>query len=235
MEGPRWEGGPRWRVQGDGFKVMGPRSWVQGGRSKAGGPRWGGQGGEPSPHFWGRLELGPAPPPRRMRGGELFDFIAEKDSLSEDEAIAFLGQLLRGVEYLHARRIAHFDLKVPPGTPRPTPLGAPGVSVSCPASRAAGAPLAPPSHAGPVPAAREHHAAGEGRPPAPHQDHRLRAGPAPPGRRHLQEPLRDPPVHRWVPWGAPRQPLARGVQRRDASGWTPPASGRRGGDGVVPL
>ncbi|KAM6395153.1 death-associated protein kinase 2-like [Rhynochetos jubatus] len=44
-------------------------------------------------------------------GGELFDFIAEKEVLSEEEAIQFLGQILRGVEYLHARRIAHFDLK----------------------------------------------------------------------------------------------------------------------------
>ncbi|NXT78717.1 DAPK2 kinase, partial [Zapornia atra] len=44
-------------------------------------------------------------------GGELFDFIAEKEMLSEEEAIEFLGQILRGVEYLHARRIAHLDLK----------------------------------------------------------------------------------------------------------------------------
>ncbi|NXN65397.1 DAPK2 kinase, partial [Himantopus himantopus] len=49
--------------------------------------------------------------PRRISGGELFDFIAEKEMLSEEEAIEFLGQILRGVEYLHARRIAHFDLK----------------------------------------------------------------------------------------------------------------------------
>ncbi|XP_040981638.1 death-associated protein kinase 2-like isoform X2 [Aquila chrysaetos chrysaetos] len=44
-------------------------------------------------------------------GGELFDFIAEKEMLSEEEAIEFLGQILRGVEYLHAHHIAHFDLK----------------------------------------------------------------------------------------------------------------------------
>ncbi|XP_077645473.1 death-associated protein kinase 2 isoform X1 [Lonchura striata] len=31
--------------------------------------------------------------------------------LSEEEAIGFLGQILCGVEYLHARLIAHFDLK----------------------------------------------------------------------------------------------------------------------------
>lgn len=37
--------------------------------------------------------------------------------LSEEEAIEFLGQILCGVEYLHAHLIAHFDLKVPMGTP----------------------------------------------------------------------------------------------------------------------
>ncbi|NWS30685.1 DAPK2 kinase, partial [Polioptila caerulea] len=46
-----------------------------------------------------------------ISGGELFDFIAEKEMLSEEEAIQFLGQILCGVEYLHARLIAHFDLK----------------------------------------------------------------------------------------------------------------------------
>ncbi|NXM64625.1 DAPK2 kinase, partial [Illadopsis cleaveri] len=46
-----------------------------------------------------------------ISGGELFDFIAEKEILSEEEAIEFLGQILCGVEYLHARLIAHFDLK----------------------------------------------------------------------------------------------------------------------------
>ncbi|XP_050840285.1 death-associated protein kinase 2-like isoform X4 [Serinus canaria] len=47
----------------------------------------------------------------RISGGELFDFIAEKEMLSEEEAIEFLGQILSGVQYLHARLIAHFDLK----------------------------------------------------------------------------------------------------------------------------
>ncbi|POI23079.1 hypothetical protein CIB84_013173 [Bambusicola thoracicus] len=52
-----------------------------------------------------------------MRGGELFDFIAEKEMLSEEEAIEFLEQILLGVQYLHGRRIAHFDLKVPVQVP----------------------------------------------------------------------------------------------------------------------
>ncbi|XP_065509750.1 death-associated protein kinase 2-like isoform X2 [Caloenas nicobarica] len=46
-----------------------------------------------------------------IAGGELFDFIAEKEMLSEEEAIEFLGQILRGVRYLHSCRIAHLDLK----------------------------------------------------------------------------------------------------------------------------
>ncbi|NWH68833.1 DAPK2 kinase, partial [Geococcyx californianus] len=46
-----------------------------------------------------------------ISGGELFDFIAEKEMLSEEEAIEFLGQILRGVEYMHAHHVAHFDLK----------------------------------------------------------------------------------------------------------------------------
>uniref|UniRef100_A0A8D0L365 Death associated protein kinase 1 n=1 Tax=Sphenodon punctatus TaxID=8508 RepID=A0A8D0L365_SPHPU len=44
-------------------------------------------------------------------GGELFDFLAEKESLSEEEATEFLKQILNGVYYLHSLQIAHFDLK----------------------------------------------------------------------------------------------------------------------------
>ncbi|XP_025070161.1 death-associated protein kinase 2-like isoform X1 [Alligator sinensis] len=44
-------------------------------------------------------------------GGELFDFIAAKEMLTEAEAIEFLEQILRGVAYMHSRHIAHFDLK----------------------------------------------------------------------------------------------------------------------------
>uniref|UniRef100_A0A3Q3D3L7 non-specific serine/threonine protein kinase n=1 Tax=Hippocampus comes TaxID=109280 RepID=A0A3Q3D3L7_HIPCM len=46
-----------------------------------------------------------------VSGGELFDFLAEKESLSEEEATQFLKQILDGVHYLHSKRIAHFDLK----------------------------------------------------------------------------------------------------------------------------
>ncbi|XP_053134971.1 death-associated protein kinase 2-like [Hemicordylus capensis] len=46
-----------------------------------------------------------------IQGGELFDFIAEKEILSEEEAIEFLKQILQGVAYMHSCHIAHFDLK----------------------------------------------------------------------------------------------------------------------------
>ncbi|KAB5579662.1 hypothetical protein PHYPO_G00197550 [Pangasianodon hypophthalmus] len=46
-----------------------------------------------------------------VSGGELFDFLAEKESLSEEEATQFLKQILDGVHYLHSKHIAHFDLK----------------------------------------------------------------------------------------------------------------------------
>lgn len=48
----------------------------------------------------------------RVSGGELFDFLAQKESLSEEEATQFIKQILDGVNYLHAKKIAHFDLKV---------------------------------------------------------------------------------------------------------------------------
>ncbi|XP_071390504.1 death-associated protein kinase 2a [Centroberyx affinis] len=46
-----------------------------------------------------------------VSGGELFDFLAQKESLSEEEATQFIKQILEGVNYLHSRKIAHFDLK----------------------------------------------------------------------------------------------------------------------------
>uniref|UniRef100_A0A8C2T9X1 Death-associated protein kinase 2 n=1 Tax=Coturnix japonica TaxID=93934 RepID=A0A8C2T9X1_COTJA len=46
-----------------------------------------------------------------VSGGELFDFLAQKESLSEEEATRFIKQILDGVNYLHSKKIAHFDLK----------------------------------------------------------------------------------------------------------------------------
>lgn len=47
-----------------------------------------------------------------IKGGELFDFIAEKENLTETEAIEFMKQILEGVHYMHQKNIGHFDLKV---------------------------------------------------------------------------------------------------------------------------
>ncbi|CAH1798050.1 unnamed protein product [Owenia fusiformis] len=46
-----------------------------------------------------------------VSGGELFDFIAEKERLSEEEASAFVKQILLGIKHMHSKRIAHLDLK----------------------------------------------------------------------------------------------------------------------------
>jgi serine/threonine protein kinase len=51
-----------------------------------------------------------------VSGGELFDFLAQKESLSEEEATSFIKQILDGVNYLHTKKIAHFDLKVSKGS-----------------------------------------------------------------------------------------------------------------------
>lgn len=48
-----------------------------------------------------------------VSGGELFDFIAEKENLLESEAIEFMTQILEGLGFLHSKNIGHFDLKVP--------------------------------------------------------------------------------------------------------------------------
>ncbi|KAB0374954.1 hypothetical protein FD755_013446 [Muntiacus reevesi] len=58
-----------------------------------------------------------------VSGGELFDFLAQKESLSEEEATSFIKQILEGVNYLHAKKIAHFDLKVTPEIVNYEPLG----------------------------------------------------------------------------------------------------------------
>lgn len=47
-----------------------------------------------------------------VSGGELFDFIAEKENLLESEAIEFMKQILGGLGFMHSKNIAHFDLKV---------------------------------------------------------------------------------------------------------------------------
>ena len=48
-----------------------------------------------------------------VKGGDLFDFLAEMstEQVSEEQAKFMFRQLLKGVEYLHARDIVHRDLK----------------------------------------------------------------------------------------------------------------------------
>lgn len=46
-----------------------------------------------------------------VSGGELFDYISEKDHLSEEEASTFIKQILEAVQHLHSKSIAHLDLK----------------------------------------------------------------------------------------------------------------------------
>jgi len=44
-------------------------------------------------------------------GGELFNYIVEKEKLDEDEASMFFYQLINALEYIHSLGIAHRDLK----------------------------------------------------------------------------------------------------------------------------
>ena len=44
-------------------------------------------------------------------GGELFNYIVEKQRLSENESAYFYYQIIQGVEYIHSQGIAHRDLK----------------------------------------------------------------------------------------------------------------------------
>ena len=43
--------------------------------------------------------------------GELFNYIVDKQHLSEDEASYFYYQLINGLEYIHSQNIVHRDLK----------------------------------------------------------------------------------------------------------------------------
>lgn len=45
-------------------------------------------------------------------GGELFDYLAEKGRLTEDEARIIFGQLCLAVNYIHDKGIVHRDLKL---------------------------------------------------------------------------------------------------------------------------
>ena len=66
-----------------------------------------------SPRLVGHLNN----PISSLRGGELFDFIAERERLTEEEASFFIKQILLGVQHLHSHNVAHLDLKVTRLTP----------------------------------------------------------------------------------------------------------------------
>ena len=47
-----------------------------------------------------------------VSGGELFEYLAEKEKVSEAEAVEFLKQILDGINYMHQKNMVHLDLKV---------------------------------------------------------------------------------------------------------------------------
>ncbi|XP_037090681.1 death-associated protein kinase 2-like, partial [Pollicipes pollicipes] len=46
-----------------------------------------------------------------VRGGELFEYVTERERLTEAEASFFIKQILHGLEHMHSKLIAHLDLK----------------------------------------------------------------------------------------------------------------------------
>lgn len=46
-----------------------------------------------------------------VEGGELFEYLVSRGRLSEDEALNYFQQIIRGVDYCHRFNICHRDLK----------------------------------------------------------------------------------------------------------------------------
>ena len=51
------------------------------------------------------------PKSKYLIGGELFDFLADREQLTENEAAGIIKQVLETLDYMHDQKIAHFDLK----------------------------------------------------------------------------------------------------------------------------
>ena len=47
-----------------------------------------------------------------MRGGELFDYVVSRGTLSEEEASTMIRKVTSAVSHMHAQGIIHRDLKV---------------------------------------------------------------------------------------------------------------------------
>ena len=47
-----------------------------------------------------------------LEGGELLQIVQQKERLSEDEAREIFAQLVSAIDYCHANRIIHRDLKL---------------------------------------------------------------------------------------------------------------------------
>lgn len=65
-----------------------------------------------------------------LLGGSLGQLIKQKGCLPEDRALYYLGQALEGLEYLHARRVLHGDVKGEAVVPVAPPLRLPAQSVA---------------------------------------------------------------------------------------------------------
>lgn len=50
--------------------------------------------------------------PCRLNGGELFDYVIEREFLEESQAVDYLTQIMEAMDFCHKKNIVHLDLKV---------------------------------------------------------------------------------------------------------------------------